>query len=211
MKTKLIAVMICVVLSGCATTKRGENEIEPIMNQRLSTSFKQDTIKIETRCGWFTTDKSKCEVIAIEATASVPTNGNSENNLRTGLIRANMLARANVRHFMHEDVSSSRVVNTIAKNVEKANDRMKSRTQIGEAVAMSDNEAERETNFSVRENSNDTAHQVTETIRTNAQGILRGFKTVRQEVTGNQTVSVTIRWDVESDHAANTLLRKFSR
>lgn len=210
MKLKVITFAIALSLAGCSTSKKGEGEFDQIRNQKLSTSFKQDSIKIETNCSWYTWDKNNCDVVAIESIASTATNGNSENNLRTALVRANMIARANVRHFISEEISSDKVKTTIAKNVEKASDRMKSRTTVGETVNMSDSDAEKDTNFSVRENSNDTAYQLTETIRTNAQGILRGFRIAKQEVTGKQTVTVTIRWDLESDRTSNQLRRKFS-
>jgi len=38
---------------------------------------------------------------------------------------------------------------------------------------------------------------------------LRGFKVVKQEVTGQQEVSVTIRWDKDSENTANLLRKKF--
>jgi len=209
MKLKLLALASIIALVGCSTTKRGEGEFDQIRNQKLSTSFKQDTIRIETDCAWYTLDKSKCEIISIESVGTASANGNTESNRRTALIRAGDRARANVRHFIQEDVSSTRVTNTLAKNVEKASDRMKSRTTTGEAVAMSDSDAEKDTNHSVRENSNDTAYQLSETIRVNAQGILRGFKVVKQEVTAPQEVSVTIRWDKESELVSNQLRKKF--
>jgi hypothetical protein len=196
-------------LVGCSTTKRGEGEFDQIRTQKLSTTFKQDTIRIETDCAWFTFDKSKCDITSIEAVGTASANGNTESNRRTALIRAGDRARANVRHFIQEDVSSTRVTNTLAKNVEKASDRMKSRTTTGEVVAMSDSDAEKDTNHSVRENSNDTAYQLNENIRVNAQGILRGFKVVKQEVVGAQEVSVTIRWDKESEIVSNQLRKKF--
>ena len=72
-----------------------------------------------------------------------------------------------------------------------------------------DTDAEKDTNHSVRENSNDTAYQLSETIRVNAQGILRGFKIIKQEVTAPQEVAVTIRWDKESEQVSNQLRKKF--
>jgi len=206
---RLVILPIVLALAACSTTKRGEGEFDQIRNQKLSTSFKKDTIRIETDCAWYKPWKSDCDIVAIEVTATAATNGNSENNLRTALTRAQMTAVANVRHFIQEEVKSERVKTTIAKNVEKASDRMKSRTTVGEAVTMSDSDAEKDTNFSVRENSNDTAYQLTETIRTNAQGIMRGFKVVKQEVSGAQQVSVTMRWDKDSDRAAAVLRKKF--
>lgn len=207
---KLLAiVLVTISLVGCSTTKRGEGEFDPIRSQKLSTSFKQDTIKVETDCAWYSLNKSNCEITSIEAIGTASTNGNTESNRRTALIRAGDRARAQVRHFIQEDVSSSRVTNTLAKNVEKASDRIKSRTTTGEVVAMSDTDAEKETNHSVRENSNDTAYQLQETIRVNASGILRGFKVTKQEITGPQEVAVTIRWDKESDRVSSQLRKKF--
>jgi hypothetical protein len=208
MKLLLIA-LVATSLVGCSTTKRGEGEFDSIRSQKLSTSFKQDTIRIETDCAWYSLNKSDCEITSIEAVGTASANGNTESNRRTALIRAGDRARASVRHFIQEDVSSSRVTNTLAKNVEKASDRIKSRTTTGEVVAMSDSDAEKETNHSVRENSNDTAYQLQETIRVNASGILRGFKVIKQEITGPQEVAVTIRWDKESDRTANQLRKKF--
>lgn len=209
MKLAVIAVAASLALVGCSTTKRGENELDSIKSQKLSTSFKEDTIRIETDCHWYTLNKSNCEIVSIESVATASANGNTESNRRTALIRAGDKARAQVRHFIQEDVSSSRVSTTLAKNVEKATDRLKSRTNVGEVVAMSDTDASKDTNFSIRENSNDTAYNLQETIRVNASGILRGFKVVKQEVVGAQEVSVTIRWDKQSEQFSNQLRKKF--
>jgi hypothetical protein len=209
MNFKLLSLVTALSLVGCSGMKRGEGEFEQIRNQKLSTSFKQDTIRIETDCAWYTPWVSQCSIISIESIGTASTNGNTESNRRTALIRASDRARASVRHFIQEDVSSTRVTNTLAKNVEKASDRMKSRTTTGEVVEMSDSDADKDTNHSVRENSNDTAYQLSENIRVNAQGILRGFKVVKQEVIGPQEVSVTIRWDKDSENASNQLRKKF--
>ena len=207
---KLLIISAAVLaLVGCSTVKRGEGEIEPIRNQKLSTSFNQDTIKIETDCVWYKPWKSDCEIVSITSSGSATTNGNSNNNRITALTRAHMKALANVAHFMNEEVSSNRVSNTIAKNIEKANDRVKSRTTTGEAVSMSDTEAEKDTNYSILENSNNTAHSLAENIRVNAQTRLRGFYALKQEVTGNQEVTVTMRWDKDSDNTAAQLRKKF--
>jgi hypothetical protein len=193
---------LSMVLAGCGTFN---NKDEPIRNQRLSTSFKNDSIKIETDCVWYKFWKNECEVVSIESTATASTNGNTESNRRTALIRAADRARANVRHFIQEDLSSTRTQNTIAKNIEKASDTTNTN------VSMSDTEADQEKSNSLRVNSNDTAYQLTETIRVNASGILRGFYVSNQEVVGKQEVSVTIRWNKESEGVSNQLRRKFSR
>ena len=209
MKFKTIALVTVLALAGCSTTKRGEGEIESIRSQKLSTSFAREGIKIETDCSWYTINKSDCDIVSIEAVGTAVSNGNTESNRRTALIRAGDRARASVRHFIQEDVSSSRVTNTIAKNVEAASDRVKSRTKIGEEVKMSDTDAEKDTNYSIRDNSNNTAYQLTESIRVNAQGILRGFRVVKEEVVGSQEVAVTIRWDKDSERTSKILQKKF--
>lgn len=208
MKLKLVAIGVMVALSGCSFNKKVA-EPDLIRSQKLSTTFKQDSIKIETDCHWYTLDKSNCNIIAIESTASASTNGNTESNRRTALIRADMAARANVRYFIQEEVNTSRFTTTVAKNIEKASDRLKTKINTGQDVSMSEEDAAKDTNYSIRENSNNTAYDLKETIKINAQGILRGFKTVKQEVVGPQEVSVTIRWDNESEKASNLLRKKF--
>ena len=206
---KLIVCATVLALTGCGSFSKKSDEPEPIRNQKLSTSFKGDTIRIETDCAWYKPFKSDCDVVSIEAIATASANGNTESNRRTALIRAGDRARASVRHFIQEDLNSTRTQNTLAKNVEKASDRMKSSTVNGETVAMSDTDAEKDSSHSIRTNSNDTAYQLQESIRINASGILRGFRVVNQEVTGNQEVSVTIRWDKESEQITNNLRKKF--
>ena len=209
MKLAVIALSVATLI-GCSSNPL-TNSSEPIRNQKLSTSFVADGIKIETDCSWYTINKNDCSIVSIESVGTAASNGNTESNRRTALIRAGDRARAQVRHFINEEVSSSRVTNTIAKNVEKASDRLKSKTFDGETVAISDTDAEKDSSHSVRENSNNTAYQLTETIRVNATGILRGFKTIRQEMIGPQEVSVTIRWDLGSDRQANDLDKRFGK
>ena len=207
MKYTLTAVAVIAVLAGCAS-KPVTNSDEPIRNQKLSTSFVSEGIKIETNCAWYKPWKSdsECNIVAIEAVGIAATNGNSTNNLRTGLIRAEMQAKANVSHFITEEVTSNRVTSTIAKNIEKAQDKINKGATDDKTVEMSDKEAK---NISARENLNDTAHNVTNTIRANSRSILRGFKIVNQEVTGDQEVKVVVRWDLESDRTATMLRKKF--
>lgn len=200
---KLLILASALALVACGTAQQTANA--PIINQKLSTKFVSEKIKIESECGWLW-NSSKCEVVAIESTGTATTNGGTENNRKIALIRAGDRARANVRHFINEDISSSRVTTTIAKNVEKANDRFEKKVNSSEEVSMSDQEA---TGNTVRQNSNDTAYQLTETIRVNAHGILRGFRVVKEEVVGPQEVAVTIRWDKESEMTADTLRKKF--
>ena len=204
MKLKLATIAIAIVLTGCASTKEGEG---PVKTQKLSTSFASEKIKIETSCTWRMFRPNDCEVIAIESTATATSFGNTANNRKTALTVAEMRANSHVAEFISKDISTTRVTNTIAKNLEKASDKVKSGNNDGAAVEMSDKEA---ATISLRENNNQTAHTLTETIRTNSQAILKGFVKINEEVVGNQEVSVTIRWDKDNERAAEMLRKKFT-
>lgn len=206
MNLKLLAIVIAIALSGCASTKtEGDG---PIKSQKLSTSFTSEKIKIETNCTWHLLQKSDCEIVAIESTATATSFGNTANNRKTALMVAEMRANSHVAEFIAKDISTTRVTSTIAKNLEKASDKVKSDKEDGSNVEMTDKEA---VNISLRENSNETVHRLTETIRTASQTILRGFYKINEEVVGNQEVLVTIRWDKDSEKAAAMLRKKFSR
>lgn len=205
MKLKLATIAMAIILTGCGTTKTAEGE-GPVKTQKLSTSFAGEKIKIETSCTWRMFSKNECELSAIESTATATSFGNTANNRKTALTVAEMRANAQVAEFIAKDISTTRVTSTIAKNLEKANDKVKSGNVDGSTVSMSDKEA---ASISLRENNNETVHTLTETIRTNSQAILKGFMKINEEVTGNQEVSVTIRWDKDSEQAAETLRKKF--
>ena len=204
---KLFALtVVAVAISGCSTAVTNTNE--QIRNQKLSTSFVGEGIRIETNCAWYKPWKNDCEIVSIEAVGTAPTFGNTVPNRKNALTVAEMQAGANVSHFIKQNITSSRVTSTIAKNVEKARDKLNTNHGDHEVVEMSDKEA-RATNVSVRENSNDTAVQLTTTVRANSTAILRGFKVVKQEVVGAQEVAVTIRWDKDSEKTSRLLESKF--
>jgi len=204
---KLITLtLIAAAVTGCSTAVTNSNE--QIRNQKLSTNFVGEGIRIETNCAWYKPWKNDCEIVSIEAVGTAPTFGNTVPNRKNALTVAEMQAGANVSHFIKQNITSSRVTSTIAKNVEKARDKLNTNHGDHEVVEMSDKEA-RATNVSVRENSNDTAVQLTTTVRANSTAILRGFKVVKQEVVGAQEVAVTIRWDKDSEKTARLLESKF--
>jgi len=206
MKTKVLTLAIVTALSACSSmkTSNGTNTTDPIANQKLSTSFVSEKIKIETKCDWFGMG-SDCKIIAIESIGTAPSFGNTVNNRKNALTIAEMRANANVSEFLNKEITTTRVNNTIAKNIEKANDKVKSGKADGETVEMTDKEA---ANISIRENTNDTVVQLTETIRTNSTSILKGFVKIKEDVVGVQEVAVTIRWDLNSESARNQLASK---
>jgi len=202
MKKTLTALAITAVLAGCATTKSVKPD-EPIRNQKLSTSFVSEGIKIETDCAWYKLGKSECDVTAIESTAVAWTNGATAVQVGEARKVARMEASANVAHFLNEKVTSNRVTTVMAKHIEKAKDSITS-----DKSEMSDKEAQK-LNTVNRENANDTARTVTRNISANAEAMLKGFKTIKEEPVGQQEISVTIRWDLESDRAAAQLRKRF--
>jgi hypothetical protein len=206
MKLKLSAVAIVVLLSACSSTKSvdGANSSGPITSQKLSTNFVSEKIKVETKCDWFGMGNT-CKIIAIESVGTAPTFGATTSNRKNALTIAEMRANSNVSEFLNKEITTNRVNTTIAKNIEKAKDVVKSGNADGSTVEMTDKEA---ANTSLRENQNDTVVQLTETIKTNSSAILKGFIKVKEEVIGAQEVAVTIRWDVNSETVRNQLANR---
>lgn len=213
MKRVLLVTAIALTLSACSSVSLNKADnpgsMTPIHSQKLSSNFTRKGIKLEYECAFGTgmfgmTDAicSKTDIKAIEVTAYAPSYGNSENNRENAFRVAEMRAKAKLRHFIQEDVSSAQVKTVIAKNIEKANDRIKQRISANEEVNMTDDEATKETNWAIRENTNDTVQTLTETVRVNAAGIMRGVRAVDEKIVDRQTVQVTIRWDKDSERAS---------
>lgn len=220
MKRVLLATAVALMLSACSSNKISKAEdpgaLTPIHSQKLSSSFTRKGIKLEFDCAFGTgmfgmTDAvcSKTDVKSIEVTAYAPSYGNSENNRENAFRVAEMRAKAKLRHFVNEDVNSSQTKTVLAKTIEKANDRIKQRISANEEVSMSDDEATKETNWAIRQNTNDTVQVLAETVRVNASGILRGVRSIDERIIDRQTVQVTIRWDKDSDRASEFFRNKW--
>lgn len=204
MKYKSIVVGVSLaVLAGCASNPKPSlvesPKVTALQSQTLTTNFKRRGVKIEWDCMWPTGIlESTCvetKVKSIEVTGYAPSNGNSEFLREQAFEVAAANAKRKAIQFMKEDINSSQTIQTLAKNVEKANDKIKQRISNAEAVEFSDTDASTDTNFAVRENSNNIARNITSIIRSNASGILIGFRVHEEEIVDKQTVSVTIRWD----------------
>jgi hypothetical protein len=50
---------------------------------------------------------------------------------------------------------------------------------------------------------------LTETVRINAAGILRGVRSIDEKIVDRQTVQVTIRWDKDSERASDFFRNKW--
>jgi hypothetical protein len=94
---------------------------------------------------------------------------------------------------------------TLTKNVEKANDKLKSKIQTQEVVSVSDDETYPDSNVATRENTNEVVRTVTESIRTQSGGILKGIRSIDESIVDRQTVAVTVRWDKDSAKAVQEI------
>ena len=172
----------------------------------MSTSFVSENLKIETDCAWYKLTKTDCKIVAIESTATHPTFGATVNNRSLAMDRAKDKAYRQVSEFMETKITSDRVTTTIAKNLEKARDKVSSgKIAEGEVVEMTDKEA---SNISVRDNANETIVTTTSKIKVQTDSILRGFSVIKQEVVGDQEVAVTIRWDPDNQRMVNQFRKK---
>lgn len=204
MKNVISVIALTSILVACSSTKT-VNPDDPIRNQTLNTSFTDEGVKIVTNCKWYNPWKDDCDIVAIEATATTWTNGATAPQINESRKVARAEAFSSVSNFINKKITSTQVVSTVAKHVEKAKDQFnKGNTADSD---MTDKEAK---NISARENSNDTARTVTRTISEHSESVLRGFRVIKEEKIGQQELAVTIRWDKDSDRAAQDLRKRFS-
>jgi len=212
---KIATLVLACSLAACSSTKVSDGgsagDITPINAQKLSTSFKRKGIKLEWECSWGTSGTMciKGEIKAVEVSAYAPSYGNSEVNRENAFRVAELNANRKLIEFLQKDVSSSTVVKTLTKNVEKANDNIRSKISQNE-VSVSDTDADPssvDNNVSTRVNVNETVRTVAESITTNSQRILKGVQVIDEQIVDRQTVQVTIRWDKDSRKAVQDLNR----
>jgi len=221
MNFKILAVSFVVAgLFGCASTKQLPAVVEApkvvaIQNQTLSTNIAYNNagVKIEWNCAWPTGVSEltcmKTDIKAVEVTSVAPAGGGTQFERRNAFTIAEMQAKAVLVEFMRQEITSKRVTNTMGKNLEKANDRIKQRITGSEEVSMSDDEASKDTNFAIRENTNETVRNLTESISTYAQGRLEGVFAKDMKVVGPKEVQVTVRWSKENQELVRALRKSF--
>lgn len=218
---RVFSILMLLILAACSSTKSPYNQpTESIANQKLVSNFERQKIKIEWDCVFGTgiTDLTciRVSIKAIEATAYATSFGNSEANREVAFSVAHDTALAKLSKFLQDDVNSTRVTKTISKNIERANDRVrtKSSTDNGsDPIEVSDTEASssseevlnKHSNFNSRENYNEVVRTFTESIRTQTSGILRGVFVSDEQIVDRQTVSVTVRWDKDHGKAVKEL------
>ncbi len=213
---KVLYVLSIFLVAACSSTKSGgvdpESSSAPIATQKLMTNFKRKGITLEWDCAWGTgfseATCSKGSVSAIEVTAYATSFGNSEANREAAFQVAHDIALSKLNRFIQDDISSSRVMVTMSKNIEKANDSLKSKIRSDETISMTDEDSFPGSNVAVRENTNEVVRTVTESIRTQSSGILRGVRAVDERIVDRQTVAATIRRDKQREHAVPVLRKR---
>lgn len=195
MKLVNVAVVsVLVGLTGCASTHPGKGEIPSISSQTFSTKIPGERIKIDKACGWLW-NKDKCTVESIEAVGVAPSIGATRLLQEDATQRACMKAKSNVvKYVFGDNVSETATSRTKNKQNENQKDRVKSKTEIGQDVDMASDDAEKDTNYSVREALINSDIETVKTITTNAQGRLVGFKIEESKKVDDKTMSCTIAW-----------------
>lgn len=216
MKIKFILISAAFLVSACSSTpKEGldSGNITAVNNQSLTSTFNRKGIKVEWDCmfgtGFSQLTCVQTSIKAIEVTGYAPSFGNSEALRENAFKVANDVAMDKLIRFVKQDIHSTRVTTTLAKNIEKATDKTKSKIRAGEEVEMNDDDAMKDSNVAVRDNINDTVRQVTESIRTNAGGIIRGARAIDERIVDRQTVAVTIRWEQGLSKKLNSIRKQF--
>lgn len=190
MKLKLLA-LSCLILAGCASNK---GEIPTIASQSFNTKVPGERIKIDKSCGWIQRDK--CSIESIEAIGIAPSVGATRLLQEDATQRACMKAKANVvRYVFGENVNDFANTRTRNKQNENQKDRVKSKTEIGQDVDMSSEDADKDTNYSIREALVNSDIESVRTITTNAQGRLVGFSIMGTSVLDSKTIVCTIIWN----------------
>ena len=218
MKFTYLLLASVLALSACSTAKKAEvvdaPEVTAISNQKLSNNFNRRGIKIEYNCafgtGMFGVTNAMCsktDLKSIEVTGYAPSFGNSESLRETAFRVAEDQAKAKLIRFLREDIQSSSVTKTISKSIEKANDRVKQKISSTEDVEMSEEDANKDTNYAIRENTNTTTREFVDVVRGQAAGILKGVYVSDERIVDRQTVQVVIRWDRDSQQSANDIRR----
>jgi hypothetical protein len=190
MKLKLLA-LSCLLVAGCASNK---GEIPTIASQTFNTKVPGERIKIDKACGFFQRDK--CTIESIEAVGVQPSVGATRLLQKSTTLMACDNARANVVSYVFgTNVSENRSSRTKTKQNENQKDRVKSKTEIGQDVDMASDDAEKDTNYSIREALINSDIETVRTVTTTAQGKLVGFSIKETVVLDSKTIACTIVWN----------------
>lgn len=183
MKSKLIMTGVLLSLAACSGN---QTKVDTVRSEELSTDFVAEGVKV-TSSGCGAVSKllgRKCQILAIEATSTAPSNGGTTNNRKNAMDAACGYALANVRHWMGQRVDSTRTVQRTGTSTELSGSKESQNSSRDVGASQS----------SDRENLNDTKTVVTNTVRQSASGFMEGWQPIKQDVVGAQEVSCTMGW-----------------
>ena len=201
-----LIMIVTIIITGCASQSINSDQ-KKITEQKLQSNFRKEGISFE----W----TIRGELKSLEVAGYAAAMGNSEMQQETAFEIAELDAKAKLQRFLSQEIKTSRVTSTFSKNIEKANDKIKSNTNPNnETIAISDiesnNSSPRNSSSSERENANDVTRSLVRKISEEASGILNGVFIKNTEIMGDgKTVKVVIRWDPESQRASEELRRRF--
>ena len=192
MKLKLLA-LSCLIFAGCASNNN-KGEIPAISSQTFNTKVPGERIKIDKSCGWIQRDK--CTIESIQAVGVAPSIGATRLLQEDATHRACMKAKANVvRYVFGETINDFSNTRTQNKQNENQKDRVKSKTEIGQDVDMASDDADKDTNYSIRQALVNSDVETIRTITQSSQGRLVGFKIDETKKVDDKTMSCVIVWN----------------
>lgn len=221
-KTSIALALISVLgMTACSSTKVADvgsgspvpaGQQQAISEQRAASDFKREGVRVIYS---FTG-----ELQAVEAVGYAPVWGNSENAVQKAYETAYVLAKDRMSSFLHpETISSKRFLDTVAKNLEKANDNKTNKfatnknqdfvvnTDADEAKR--EGEVNREENTAVRNDALNIQSTIRTTVNIQRSGILGGvvFKDGKV-INDGRNVQVVVRWDRKDNTQRRVVLRE---
>ena len=195
MKSLKIAILVTVgSLAGCASTPNDHKGEIPTISSQAFKIGKSESIKIDKTCGWLW-NNNKCSIDSIEAVGVMSSVGATRLAQKAITDVACDNARANVVEYVYgTQLGISRNTKTKNKQSENQKDRTKSKTELGQDVDMASDDADKDTNYSIRESLANSDIDVVKSITTNSQGRLIGFAVKDTVVIDSKTLACTIRW-----------------
>ena len=217
-KTALyIALVTAMGLTACSSTKVSDlgsgTAVPPgtqqaISEQRASSDFKREGVKVIYS---FTGNLE-----AVEAVGYAPVWGNSQNAVQQAYEVAYVMAKDRMSSFLHpENITSKRMVDTIAKNLEKARDNKTNKFATNknndfsfETEAQA-GEVNREENTAVRNDAINIASNIRTTVSIQRSGILGGVVLKEgQVINDGKNVQVIVRWDRKDNTQRRVILKE---
>ena len=214
MKRSILSLAVISALAGCSVldkviapgTTVNPGPQQAISEQRLSSDFKREGVRV--------TYTLSGALESLEATGFAPVWGNSENARREAFRVAELEAKKAINDFINQEtITSSKSLEIIGKNLEKARDNKTNNFTSNRSpnmISSSDDDLESDAkardgdnskieNMAVREDSLRIASNTRTEIRMQNRGILSGLMLKEGNVINSgRTVRAVYRWDKKS-------------